>query len=305
MTVGLMGYYFWRVTGNPFCLPYQVNMATYHLVYFPWQKLRPAAEYHHEVMREFYQGAPNVGQYNLAHRHPLGTLLLKPLPFWLFYLGPALTLPFGAWLTIKSRGRLRCPISGKSRFLLLVCGTTFIGLGLPIYLPPAHYSAALTAAVFALALQAMRSMQLWRPEGRPAGRFLVRAVPVICLALLPVRAAAQLLHIPLPPTVVHTWYSTDFHNLDRARVLAQLRAEPGRHLAIVRYRPDHEMLEEWVYNEADIDGSSVVWARDMGAAKNQELIDYYKDRRLWLIEPDEKPVRVTPYAPDGSSAGPV
>ena len=44
---------------------------------------------------------------------------------------------------------------------------------------------------------------------------------------------------------------------------------------------------------------SVVWARDMGAAKNQELIDYYKDRRVWLVEPDEKPVRVTPHPPDG------
>jgi hypothetical protein len=149
----------------------------------------------------------------------------------------------------------------------------------------------------------MRSMRLWRPDGRPAGRFLVRAVPVICFALLPLRAAAPLLHIPLPPTVVHTWYSTDFHNLDRARVLAQLRAEPGRHLAIVRYRPDHEILEEWVYNEADIDGSEVIWARDMSAAKNQELIDYYKERRVWLVEPDEKPVRVTPYAPNVSSAG--
>ena len=94
ITFGAMGYYFWRVTGSPFRIPYQVNIATYHLVYFPWQKLGPPAEYHHEVMREFYQGAPVIGQYNLAHRHPLGTLLLKPMPFWLFYLGPVLTLPF-------------------------------------------------------------------------------------------------------------------------------------------------------------------------------------------------------------------
>ncbi len=72
---------------------------------------------------------------------------------------------------------------------------------------------------------------------------------------------------------------------------------------IVRYKPDHEVLEEWVYNEADIDGSKVVWARDMDTAKNNELIDYYKDRRLWLLEPDEKPVRVTPYVPDIPSTG--
>ncbi len=295
-----MGFYFWRVTGSPFRIPYQVNIATYHLVYFPWQTLGPPAEYNHEVMREFYQGAPVVGQYRLAHLHPIRTLLLKPVPFWIFYLGPVLTLPFFAWFAIRRRGRFRWPMSRKSRFLLLVCGTTFVGLALPIYLPPAHYSAALTAAVYALLLQAMRSMRRWRPNGQPAGKFLVRAVPLICFALLPLRAAASVLHIALPPTVIHTWYSTDFHNLDRARVLAQLRAEPGRHLAIVRYQPDHEILEEWVYNQADIDGSKVVWARDMGAEENQELIEYYKDRRVWLVEPDERPVRVTPYAPNMS-----
>ncbi len=296
ITFGAMGYYFWRVTGSPFRIPYQVNIATYRLVYFPWQKLGPPAKYNHEVMREFYQGAPVAGQYSLAHLHPLRTFLLKPVPFWFFYFGPVLTLPFLAWFAIKSRGRFRWPMSRKSRFLLLVCGATFVGVVLPIYLPPAHYSAALTGAVYALLLQAIRSMRLWRPDGRPAGRFLVRAVPVICFALLPLRAAAPLLHIPLAPTVIHTWYSTDFHNLDRARVLAQLREAPGRHLVIARYQPDHEVLEEWVYNEADIDGSKVVWARDMGAAKNRELIDYFKDRRVWLVEPDEKPVRLTAYS---------
>ena len=168
---------------------------------------------------------------------------------------------------------------------------------MPIYLPPAHYSAPLTAAVFALMLQAMRSMRRWRPNGRPGGRFLVRAVPVICFVLLPLRAAAPLLHIPLPATNIHTWYSADFHNLERARVLAQLREEPGRHLAIVRYRPDHEILEEWVYNESDIDGSKVVWARDMGVERNQELIEYFKGRRVWLVEPDEEPVKLTAYSP--------
>ena len=298
ITFGAMGFYFWRVTGSPFRIPYQINIATYHLVYFPWQKLGPPAEYNHEVMREFYQGAPVIGQYRLAHLHPIRTLLLKPVPFWLFYLGPVLTLPFFAWFAIKRRVRFRWPISRKSRFLLLVCGATFAGLSLPIYIPPAHYSAALTAAVYALLLQAMRSLRLWRPSGRPAGRFLVRAVPLICFALLPLRAAAPMFHIPLPPTVIHTWYSTDFHNLDRARVLAQLREESGRHLVIVRYKPGHEILEEWVYNEADIDGSKVVWARDMGPARNEELIRYFKDRRGWLVEPDEKPVRVTTYAVD-------
>ena len=113
-----------------------------------------------------------------------------------------LALPFGAWLAIWRRDdagvrQFRCPISRKSRFLLLVVAAIFVGLALPIYLPFSHYATALTAAVYALVLEAMRSLRLWRPEGRPAGEFLVRAVPLICLILilLPVRAAAQWLDI--------------------------------------------------------------------------------------------------------------
>ena len=290
-----MGFYFWRVTGSPFRIPYQVNIATYHLVYFPWQKLGPPAEYHHEVMREFYQGAPVVGQYRLAHLHPIRTLLLKPIPFWLFYLGPVLTLPFFAWLAIKAARQI--PLADEPQVAISVAGLrhNFCGIGSADLSPPGALLRRpdCGSLCFAAAGDAFHAPVAPRRTAR-------RQVPGPRRApdLLRAAAAARgrlMLHIPLPPTVIHTWYSTDFHNLDRARVLAQLRAEPGRHLAIVRYQPDHEILEEWVYNEADIDGSKVVWARDMGAEKNQELIDYYKDRRVWLVEPDEKPVRVTPY----------
>jgi hypothetical protein len=300
IALGATGYYFWRVTGSPFRIPYQVNIATYHLVYFPWEKLSPHTDYHHEVMRQFYQGDPVVGQYRLAHEHPFRTLLLKPVPFLLFYLGPALALPFAAWFAVWrqdkfGRHRLRFPISRKSKFLLLVCGATFVGLSLTIYLPPAHYSAALTAAVYALLLQAMRPLRMWRSEGRSAGKFLVRVIPLICVAMLPLRAAAPFLKIPLSATMVHTWYSKDFHNLDRARLLKQLQGETGRYLVLVRYQPSHDVLEEWVYNGADIDGSKVVWARDMGPERNRELLDYYRDRRIMLLEPDRNPRNLSAY----------
>jgi hypothetical protein len=42
-----------------------------------------------------------------------------------------------------------------------------------------------------------------------------------------------------------------------------------------------------VWNAADIDGSKVVWARDMGEAANQELLDYFKDRRVWRLNGDD------------------
>jgi len=81
----------------------------------------------------------------------------------------------------------------------------------------------------------------------------------------------------------------------RLSTIHQLELQSGRHLAIVQYAPDHDPLEDWVYNQADIDGSRIVWARDMGAAGNRALIEYYKDRRVWLVEPDAATTSPIPY----------
>jgi hypothetical protein len=82
---------------------------------------------------------------------------------------------------------------------------------------------------------------------------------------------------------------------ERARIQASLEQLPGKQMVIVRYTPNHYPLDEWVYNGADIDNSKVVWAREMDAADNKELIDYYRDRKVWLVEPDLQPATVSPY----------
>jgi hypothetical protein len=67
-------------------------------------------------------------------------------------------------------------------------------------------------------------------------------------------------------------------------------------LVIVRYKPGHDIIfNEWVYNEADIDNAKVVWAREMSPSENEEVLDYFKDRKAWLAEADETPPRISPY----------
>jgi len=39
----------------------------------------------------------------------------------------------------------------------------------------------------------------------------------------------------------------------------------------------------------------VVWARDMGDEGNQNLLRYFENRMVWLVEPDQHPPRITPY----------
>jgi hypothetical protein len=69
----------------------------------------------------------------------------------------------------------------------------------------------------------------------------------------------------------------------RAALIGRLSQDRGRNLVFVRYLQNYDVNVEWVYNGANIDESAVVWARDLGEAENQELLDYYKDRRAWLL----------------------
>jgi len=111
------------------------------------------------------------------------------------------------------------------------------------------------------------------------------------------RAAAPALHATPKPSWIRTWCSQDEQNLERARILKELEHTPGDHLVIVRYFPGHDIiLNEWVFNNSDIDSSKVVWARDMGPQQNEELLRYFSARHVWLAEPDAKPVKLTPYA---------
>jgi len=95
-----------------------------------------------------------------------------------------------------------------------------------------------------------------------------------------------------------TWSGLNHRNpAARIEVARRLASLPGDLLVFVRYYPQHPFQEEWVYNGADIDGARVVWARDLGAAEDEKLRAYYPKRSAWLLEPDFRPPRLTPYSP--------
>jgi hypothetical protein len=87
-------------------------------------------------------------------------------------------------------------------------------------------------------------------------------------------------------------------------VLAQRFADPwlkrieDAGSRLVHYAPDHEVFEEWVYNAADIDGAKIVRARDIPGRDLKPLLDYYRDRSIWVVDADTLPPRLRPYSTD-------
>ena len=65
-------------------------------------------------------------------------------------------------------------------------------------------------------------------------------------------------------------------------------------MVFVRYAPNHG-FHEWVHNEADIDRARVVWALDLGEEENRKLIQYFPNRKVWIVQPDLTPPRLSPY----------
>jgi hypothetical protein len=291
--VAWLGYYDYRAFGNPLTPPYSVDRAEYAAApYYIWQSPRPEPVYRHKAIRDFYV-EQELGSAKKLHT-PSGFfaeyLFLKPLRLLLFFAGFALLPPL-----IMLR---RIFLDRRIRFLLVCSGIVIAAVMVETWLIP-HYFAAVMPAFYALGLQMMRHLRRWKPGSQPVGLAMQRFVVALCFILAAVRLAAEPLHLVLSTwpsgSWASTWHGPGRMGVERNQIEDKLDKLPGGQLIIVRYAPDHNSLDEWVYNAPDIDHSKIIWARDMDAASNEQLMHYYKDRTVWLVQPDTKPVSLSPY----------
>jgi hypothetical protein len=169
-------------------------------------------------------------------------------------------------------------------FAALVFG---LGLAVETWTMP-HYFSPATCLLYLFLLQGIRRLRLWQRHKGRTGVQLTRVIPVLCVAMIVVRIGAVLTHTAIEPP----WPRG---NLDRVAILKEMNQRPGDHLILVRYGPDHIVDHEYVYNPADIDSAKTVWAQDMGPERNKELLDYYKNRDVWLLQPEVPPAKPVPY----------
>jgi hypothetical protein len=273
------------VTGNFATLPYQLARYQYGVPTTFTTQLNPAA---HRPLTE--EQEVNYQAQRLAHGEGRDTFqryfsrLVYRLRFYrfFFYAPLYLALPFFFF----SLGEFRF-VWALLSVVVFVLGSNFY----PYFHP--HYIAALTSVFLLASITGLRQLSRWR-----VSREIARLILFLCAAQSLFWYSVHLSgNLQLLDTLgrYETWNYINWGDYDgRIGINHRLVQAPGKQLVFVQYWPRH-LFDEWIHNAADIDAAQVVFADDLGAAQNEKLRRYYPDRTAWLLEPDARPPRLTPY----------
>jgi hypothetical protein len=283
----LMAHYNYTVTGDPLRMPYQVwleqqglNMPGILTGAFSAPSDTITPDYQQIVAGD--QSSYTKYIYVKAKGREARTPLVKFVKQYNFFIGITLAIPL-----------LFIPLGLRRKWLqfaALTCGIVLAGVysnraaGFP------HYLAPIAGLIMLLLIQGVRYLNAWRLRGHPTGRALVWILPIFAFWIGVASIAMNWAKAPLANNPI--W------SVERAGMQRTLTETGQRHLVMVRYSPGHIYSEEWTYNDSDIDGSQVVWARELTREKNDKLLRYFADRQIWLLDADVSSGReLVPYQP--------
>jgi hypothetical protein len=277
--VGIMLLHNHAVTGRWTTLPYQISRYQYGVpASFTFEpNPQPHRELSHEE-RDDYDAQSLV--HDREARLPFLRRMSGRLHYARFFFLPPLYLALPFFLFNRRLLPVLIPVA------IFVIGTTFY----PYFYP--HYLAAIACLCLLMTVAGLERISHW---SAPAASliFLLAVGHFLFWYGMHLSADEQTLAAMLP------YKASDYINRGdpegRTAVQKRLADSPGKQLVFVRFAPSHP-LREWIGNEANIDRARVVWALDLGRAENEKLRRYYPDRTVWLLEPDDRPPRLQPYA---------
>ncbi len=285
--VGLaaMGYYFHAVTGSWRQMPYaayqQERDASPKLIFQHPATVGPQSD---KTIRRFnaledttYRNARTVSGRINYFRFVAGDFFALVIPLGVVL--PLLLLPLAA----------RSP---RTRFAVATVIGTVVVMGLSTWFLP-HYAAPIVALILVAYGECLMWLSRLRVGHRRVGHWFVAATIALWFTI----GVGNITFFYLSRMRGSTngplaWAA-------QRRLIADTLSRGGRrNLIVVRYGGTHTPNSEWVYNGADIDGSPVVWARDMGDPGNEGLLSYFNDRAQWIVEVNGNngPFTVIPYA---------
>lgn len=273
-----LGAYFERVTGSPFVTTYQISQKTYGWpMGLPWTP-PPHVTLRNIELQRYYDY--EVGEHEKIDGPVdfVEFLTFRIQEYWRFFLGPVLTIPL-LWIgrVWRRRPMLFVALSGAVVAILLE------GASSPHYLAPA------TAVIVAIVVECARHLHASRT-------FSLTWLPATMVLVLTLRIAAQSAGLPYTQKLnFQSWCCRVEGNLNKSRIAAELDRMPGRHLVFVKAKSESGNLFQWIYNDADIDASRIVWARDLGAESNRKLAAYFAGRSVWIVDPNVEPATCKKY----------
>ena len=183
-----MGYYNWRGTGRPHCLPVHRQRKDLHdHADVRLAEDAPRAPLRQPAIRRLLQrlhAASLVGgrRNQRLERHAQGGIHCS-LVSCFFFLWPQLSLTLLAlWRLLRDR---------RVRLLLIQAALVFSSFLLARAWFNLHYAGPLVATILALLTQALRHIRRWEAWGRPVGIGITRVVVVFVVLLAPFNQRSQ------------------------------------------------------------------------------------------------------------------
>ena len=261
------GWYNWRITGHVARLPYDEYMRQDATVPFLWVTPPPVVAPSPAASIRRVQEWEEKWYWRFRDQPLLGVLSRKSFAvlksaIWHEILWAGLLLAALPWV------RLRL---GK-RWLIALLAAGVAALMIEVWEFP-HYTAPFTATILILATACGRAV--WYRVASLPNRKVIGAFACVVM---------------ISGFAFEAWRAeaASIDSSERQKVIGVLSGRGGKHLVFVRYLPGWICCNQWVYNGANFADSTVLFANDLGPARDRELTGY-GERRTWLVQLGSKP----------------
>lgn len=272
---GAMMAYNQQVCRSPLKLPYQIHEETYGWnPLFIWQQAGEKPAYRHAEVDRFYVLDKQSTDATYATMSDTVYQKAKELVRLLgFYCGPMILVAVFGLLA------MRCQ---RMRLAVLLVLPVLVASVLSKW-EAFHYAAPAAPLLFAIAVGG--TFHAWQALENHA-KYRRMAVAVFL--------AFQFVWMINTLAYSQSWHRGNWGH-QREEVIAKLDASDGKDLVLVRYSKDHNVHQEWVYNHADIDRASIVWAREINSERRGELMRFFDGHSVWVLEVGLDDYKLTPY----------
>jgi hypothetical protein len=270
-----LAYYQFRVTGSPWRSPYLAYEQQYSgAPIFVWQKFGPEPAFQNASLRDYYR--EYVVPMSRLHSAPLVSLYYR----WTNTAGEFTGVLLGAAAVL---GLGLAPGRWK---LLALASLAVVAVPLAVcYWFGLHYQAPAAALYLFLAVAGLRALFFVLP--RAERRFVPLAAGLLVLQFWIVGSGefnAANLEALTAPTL-------------RQKFLSVLQAAGGGHLIFVRLEKPYDPNLSWVYNDARLNESAVIWAWDRGPEENRRLLAAYPGRHALVMTLKGEHISFMPVTP--------